>query len=458
MRLYPRTNILTAAALLGFLFVGCRTTGPLETALRNTRPELRAAVRAMSTPTRLGGNYGDDVQVAARLEVLLVEMHFKPENGDQAVLKVLMTKRGADPYSRICAAYFLLGQSADARSLLTNYLASTNLRERFNAARAVQFFASGATGEPCDWADVQMVRMIENRSLEITFGTQHYTLGFDREGSDALDDGLTPITEVIRTLGELKERRAIPGLKSLIERNYEAESAASALGQIGDPSVGPLLLSEFDRTGSLDFADALASLQYRPAVPSLLNRLRRTTNSYEGTALLEDLLRMGDASVLPEMENYLQSLPSSDETSRKAGLRILAQMRDKDPVQSLVRMLAEEKNNDDRVELIRALGRYPDQRAIATLAALAVSSDFSRLRRNAIWTLEKMGGHSALLALVSVLETNAPPPVEWDKPDILNNRPPDISRKEALSALQTATHQDFGLDADKWRRWANEQQ
>jgi HEAT repeat protein len=269
-----------------------------------------------------------------------------------------------------------------------------------------------------------------------------------------MDDVSTPLHHVISTLGELKERRAIPGLTSLIGRQQGNDYyAASALGKIGDLSVGPFLLRMYLREYSLFFGDALGVLRYRPAVPALVDRLNQSTNTYEGTRILENLLEIGDATAIPEMEKYVKSLTPEDQRAQKAGARILAQMRDNDPVAVLLKMFDDEQYEHEKIDLLRDLGRHRDPRAIDRLFAVAVSSDSTLFRGNAIRTLSRMQDRPALLALVSIMETNAPPPTQFDKLAILDGRPPDYSKREAARALREATHLKLGENPEAWRRW-----
>jgi hypothetical protein len=289
----------------------------------------------MCTPTNLLGNYGDELQVAWRLHILTEEANFKPTASDRLILKTLLTNEATSVYLRICAAFFLLDADWDARSLLTNWVASTNLRQRFNAARAIQWFSARANGEARDWAGLELVKMLQTRCLELPPGEYQSSDGYEKNGYDMMDDAWTPLSYVVFTLGELKERRAIPALQSMIERNEYSDAAAYALGRMVD-------------------------------------------------------------------------------------------------------------------------GTVPDQREIDRLVGDAISSDSTLVRRNTIETLRRNGHKKCLLALVSIIDTNAPAPTKFDKVAVLEGEPSDYSKKHALRALRDATHQDFEGNPEKWRRWIME--
>jgi hypothetical protein len=446
--------LFLALCLSGFLSSCQPRNEALPRLLQQARPELRQAVTVMCTPTNLLGDHGDELQVTWRLHLLTEEMGFKPEPADRVLLRKLFSNETQSPYNRICAAYFFLDSDQQARSLLTNYVASKNLRHRFNAALAIEWFAARADGESLQWATRQLIDLLQNRALEIPFGTYTPSPGYEKHGCDMMDDSCTPLGYVIFTLGYLKHREAIPVLKSLAERDPAVfHEAASALGEIGDPSVGPFLLEAYQRHGNPAFESALARLHYRPAVPVFINRLQQSTNTYEQLLILQHLLDIKDLSALPAMEKQVQSFPETEPKTRKAGLRILAQMKAEDPVGALLQLLAAETDEHERVELIRALGRSSDSRSIDKLFELAVSDAYTLYRGTAIRALSSMNHQPALLILTDIIETNAPPPTQFDKTAILEGRPLDYSSKLASRQLREATRQDFGRDATKWREW-----
>jgi hypothetical protein len=325
------------AVALNWILCGCnKKPAPIAQVSSDARPELRQAVAAICTSGQLLDNYGDDLQVAFRLHTLTEELHFKPEPKDRTTLREIMTNGRLSSYSRMCAAFFLADFEPDARALLTNYLASSDLRRRFNAARTIQWFAWRPNDEAREWAVGELIKMVENKSLELPAGT--YTpssTNTEAEGYDSMDDAWSPLGHVVDMLGDLGDRRAVPGLSSLVHSTNGDYRASSALQKI---------------------------------------------------------------------------------TSRSVHQRA-------------------------------------DQRAIDEFFTIAVSSGSTLLRRKAIWTLARMDNTNALLALVSVIETNVVTPADFDKQAILQNRPSDYSRRGAARALRQATFEDFQYDTQKWRHW-----
>jgi hypothetical protein len=269
----------------------------------------------------------------------------------------------------MCAAFFLADSELEARALLTNYLDSSNLRRRYNAARTIQWFAWRSNDEAREWAVGELTKMVENRSLELPAGTP--SSATEAEGYDYLDETLPPLANVVSLLGELREARAVPGLTSLVGSTNGDFGASSALRKITSPPV--------------------------------------RINPIQGP--------------------------------------------DKDRFDALLVQVDVAEAELERAEAIRSLGQYADQRAIDKLFTVAVLSGSTYFRRNAIWTLATMDDTNALFALVSVIETNAVTPTDFDKQAILQNRPSDYSKREAARALREATFEDFQFDTQKWRNW-----
>ncbi len=370
----PSTALSFCAAAMAWscILYGChKKSDPTAQAPHDARPELRQAIAAICTPVNLLDNYGDELQVAFRLHILTSEQHFKPEPSERSTLKAVMTNDALSSYSRMCAAFFLADSELDARALLTNYLASSNLRRRYNAARTIQWFAWRSNDEAREWAVGEMIKMLDSKSLERPPGTSTPSSTTEAEGYDYTDETCTPLRNVVHMLGDLRERRAIPGLTSLVQSTNGDYGASSALLKITSTPV----------------------------------------------------------RVVP------------------------TQGQDKETFEALLVQVDVAPTEHERVEAIRNLGQYADRRAIDKLFTVAVSSGSTFFRRNAIWTLATMDDTNALLALVSVIETNAVTPMDFDKQAILENRPSDYSRREAARALREATFEDFLYDTQKWRHW-----
>jgi hypothetical protein len=300
-------SLCFVAVGLSSVLHGCnKKSVPMTQVPADARPELRQAVSAICKSGQLLDNYDDELQVAYRLHILTEEQHFKPEPKERTTLRAIMSNEALSSYSRMCAAFFLADSERDARALLTNYVASSNLRRRFNAARTIQWFAGRRNDEAREWAVSELIKLVENKSLELPPNPSTHSSATEADGYDYKDETLTPLMNVVYLLGELRELRAVPGLTSLVHSaNGYDYGASSALQKITSPPVRIIPTQEQDK------------------------------------ARFEALLTQVDLG----------------------------------------------EANRDRVEAIRSLGQYADQRAIDKLFTIAVSSHSTLLRGNAIWTL-----------------------------------------------------------------------
>jgi hypothetical protein len=83
---------------------------------------------------------------------------------------------------------------------------------------------------------------------------------------------------------------------------------------------------------------------------------------------------------------------------------------------------------------------------------VSLSSTSTLLRLNAISSLGSIHTRPALLVLVSLMETNAPPPTDFDKKAILEGRPADYTRRQAERTLRDSCHRNFGMEPAAWRK------
>jgi HEAT repeat protein len=183
-------------------------------------------------------------------------------------------------------------------------------------------------------------------------------------------------------LGRRCSSQAVPILLTCLDdkdANVRTE-AAEALGNIGDPEAGPILLDRFISTNlqGIDaenlLAYALGAVGYRPAIPALLNTLRGS-NSY----VLRDTaaLALGELGAR-EAEDILKEKLKENNSKTSNTL--------------LNRALA-------AVQLVdRALKSTDVQFSIAILSKELESSD-PLLSHSAAWALGVIGGPDAEMQL-----------------------------------------------------------
>ena len=435
---------------------------PREAKVKPVRKtDILAAIEYIKKPAEAIDNMGWEQQVYYRLENLRRETGYTYQESDAAQWKLLMQDTKASMYPRLCAAYFLSGDDKDARQFIETQLRSDNLRYRFNAARALEMFAGTSKGAAKEWAVDLLIKLLENRTLEIHINYDaHNHLKGNSPENDRDDDILTPIDRICIRLGFLKEKQAVPVLISLVNRRVCPDDAAYALANIGALEAAPALLEllkskEFVLNEHM-VVDALAEFKYRPAAPVLAAKLLtppQANDQYTTERILDALLEIGDPSVVGDIEKYLQGDIPQD--LRSAARRVLVQFKEKDPVPSLINLLDNETNKYSRTEIILDLARHKDGRVVKKFSELARNSDSASARSHAIWGLERMGGREALLELASLLDVKFPKDLKADI-ETKGNPPSDFSKyfpEQVARCLQVETKQDFGTDSQKWRQW-----
>jgi hypothetical protein len=416
------------------------------------RPELREAMTTLQTPGQGHDNYGNEVQIAWRLNAVLEESEYKFRPEDRPGFKLLFEDRTASVYARLCAAYFLIDTDMAARAFVTQKLSSTDMHERYNAARVIQWFAETTPeGEPRHWAADELIKLIENRGLE---GAPPDTM-FVPEGEDW---NSPPFEYICRTLGKLKDPRALPALMALNDRDMNNSSdPLYAIGNIGDIAAGPYLLHKLEeRKQSSIVAAQLGHLKYRPAIPALMEEIRAAKAFSDAQPYVQALVSMGSPGdeAIAEVEKLVANLASDKE--QRLATRMLVQLKGGDPVGRLLQMYQEEKDQNEQIDLIWRLRDYQDLRVTHFLSQLARNSPVEILRKQAIWGLGAVKTRPALLELASLLDVPFPTDLKRDKFDILEGTPSIALRKQIVFSLKMATDQDFETDSTKWRDWISQ--
>jgi len=442
-----------SALLLVLLAIALATSAAQE---KESSSGVRTAIDFVKKPGTGYDNMGDELQVYYRIHGAADFANYQYKDSDAEAWKALLNNAKASIYARLCAAYFLLKDNKDARIFIEEQLRSKNLRYKFNAARVVEMFAYQSSGVSREWAVNRLIQLLEDRSLEGAKWESSQNGKF-LEG-DWMDINLCPIDNICTRLGFLKEKRAVPVLISLVKRRVNAVDAAYALGDIGDPQAGPVLVELLNSKERLMnehlVIGALAKLKYQPGAAVLAARLQLTPEIgwFTINEILDALLEIGDQSVVPDIEKYLQGdIPNE---SRITAKRVLIQLNERDPTPELLDLLQQEPDERWKGDIIRDLARYKDSTVVAKLTDIAANSDSAFLRREAIWALKSVGNRQALLALVGLLETEFPTklkvehgwkgaPKDW----------PKYFRELLPNCLNQATKQDFGTDSRKWKSW-----
>jgi HEAT repeat protein len=416
---------------------------------------VEEAIKVVDNPASGFANMSrSELQVHYRLRALqwLHEYQFQEEHA--AAWKAYMLDPKRSPYGRLCAAYYLLDKDIDARAMVQRAVASKNLRHRYNAAEMVAFHLGSAKG--AEWDTDLLLNLLTDGALDGSGITS--TPGGKFPEGDVNDIMHAPLDFICRTLGRQKDKRAVPALIAALEKHPGSTGAAMALAEIGDVRGAPALLKVLkDKTGNQGFEiEALADLKYKEAVPVLIERLFDPPKAgqfgdFETEKILKALLKLGDERAIEPLEKYLQG--QHDERSVATARRVLVQLKSKDPVPELIKLLDAETYEPEKADLIRDLSNHGGDVAWEKCNSLAGSSDSAFLRREAIFGLARMKSRKSLLTFAALLEADYPPTLnaEWGWTGAPDFREffPDLLEK----MLKATTKQDFGRDRKKWEAW-----
>jgi len=410
---------------------------------------------------------------------------YRFQESDRAAWSRLLTDRRASVYARLCAAYFLLDKDDGARRFVQGQLTSANLRYRYNAAQVLEMYAFHPPAKPFEvaferdpskvWAVDLLIEQISKGSLDgsgVTSGDGYQILP-DGDWEDIM---CTPIGDICRGLGSVKETNAVPALIKMVERQPElgrASWAVLALGEIGDARSMHVLLAKW-KAGIGDessLIDALGKLKCQEAVPLLIARLEKARTSRQQMdatptrAILDALLNIGDKQAIPAIREVATWKTKTDPTQPPevefpneymvAAKLVLVQLECKDPVPALLDLLRTETQESRKWNLIRVLAKYRDDRVIEDCSYIAKNSLNATTRQAAIHGLEQIRSRRALLELATLLNENYPLELkDWFK--VPNSDRPTYFRQLLVDCLKRTTKQDFGSDSDKWKVWIEE--
>jgi HEAT repeat protein len=401
----------------------------------------------------MGNASGVELQVEERLRNVLRSYVFQPAHSPW--WKAVLRDEQTSVYGRLCAAYFLVSDDVEARRFVTRQAHAKNLRHRYNAAKVVE--TRVRRGAAAVWGIDLLLELIASGALDGS-GVTSTPPGDFPEG-DRTDIMFSPVGDICWTLGALKPVRAVPTLIELLGRKPNIGGAAYALGEIGDARGAPVLMTILEhRTGYEDReVTALGKLKHLPAVPILLARLGhpRTTFSgldvLEAQRILEALLAIGDKRAVPRIQAYLRG--PHPKHAKAVARRVLIQLDDPDPVPGLVALLRSETYEPERADLLRALSKHADPRAIRAMDDVTTRSPSAFMRREAIRALGAIGNRAALLSLANALTArfaNLTSEFGWKTPPTSFET---FFPALITTTLEAATDQKLGADALAWKSW-----
>lgn len=184
---------------------------------------------------------------------------------------------------------------------------------------------------------------------------------------------LPVVKTLVVVLGDLQPKAAIPILTDIVRGYVGARSlAASAIGEIGGPEGGPVLLEALaDKSVNLELAalKSLGRIKYRQALPTVREFLDSPDPRLRRTAALT-VGNLNDAAAIPTL--LAMAYEDGSPLVRPAAIEALGMLGDKTLIPKLL-PLADDTNAYLRAALAYALsaldGATPDvQRALKKLA------------------------------------------------------------------------------------------
>lgn len=229
-----------------------------------------------------------------------------------------------------------------------------------------------------------------------------------------------------RTLGEIRDKRAIPGLARILEDRQEyldiRSQAAEAIGNIGSKTAIPPLVKVLENKHECleirtSVSEALGEIRNRAATPALLKIIHnRDEYSDVRCSAIEAIVKIGDREAVPDLIVCLE-----DKKIQVSLVRALGEMKDRRAVPVLMEILKEKpkdyytKESGARRDAAAALGKIGDRQAVPVLIeALKDKDDY--VRWYAAEALGRIGDERAVPALIKAYDIAGKEPPEQSIP------------------------------------------
>lgn len=229
-----------------------------------------------------------------------------------------------------------------------------------------------------------------------------------------------------RALGEIRDKRAIPALATILENKQEylvtRSQSAEAIGNIGSKTAIPLLVKVLeDKHECLEIrtsvAEALGEIRNRAATPALLRMIHnRDEYSDVRRSAIEAIVKIGDREAVPDLIACLE-----DKKIQVSLVRALGEMKDRRAVSVLIEMLKQKpkdyytEKSGARRDAAAALGKMGDKQAVPMLIeALKDKDDY--VRWYAAVALGRISDKRAVPALIKAYDIAGEEPVDLSIP------------------------------------------
>ena len=324
-----------------------------------------------------------------------------------------------------------LGRIRDHRSTkpLARSLEDPNGQVRYDAARALYSIRDPKA------AKALVAALGDNRISRAS--VIPYGSGYDWKLKAVGTVGEMAAYALIR-IGKPAVAELIDGLKSKTPRIRGR--AAWVLGRIKDTSaVKPLavLLKDSSVEVRRKAAEALVPISSRKTLDAALTALRDNDSQVRGHAatILSSHVNKQDKKLVDPL---ILALGDSSATVRASVSEALGKLDDPRVVKPLMQVLADD-DPTVRQKGATALGKLRARPAVKLLLERLADND-KDVRRSAAYALGQIGDRRSIEPLIG----------------LLSDKKPEV-RKVAAKALAQITGQDFGQNAEKWRKWWNTQ-
>lgn len=399
-----------------------------------------AIARVTGPPTPCG--FGSESDLERRLTALRWNHPdgrvYDFQEADRGAWRALYDDPKADTGAHLVAASFLADRDAEVQAWIDRLARDPAWHLRHQAAE-VACDVLRNKGPGADWAAQRLITMLDDSLLDSDDDDDPARFSDSRDRTH-------------RTLGWAGRREAVPCLRRQLTRDGDIRGAIDALGELGDPAAAPDLIAIAKGPGHYrrEACIALGQMRHRPAAPVVAQCLAEIGDQW----VAEALARLAEPGAAAQLEAWGRLSPECGRIAR----RLVVQLREQDPVPGLLALLASETYEPERSDLIEALVRTRDRRAVAPLVELLEGSPSAFMRREAAFGLRAIGGREALLALCRLLTAEQPRDLvaEWG----WKGQPEDWTawfRGLARSQLQQIGGGTPDRDPAAWLRWAEAQ-
>jgi len=368
----------------------------------------------------------------------IYRLNYTAEKKDEPVLLAAMLDKARPFERRLCLAAFLVDlNNEEAQGLIEACLSGKHGAEAKEAAALV------LVEEGLSWRHRRIVRL-----LKVGARAGQYDVAWDA---------------LCRRAGELKLEEAVEPLIAVLRRRPTDGEAALALGQIGDRRAIPILLQTIEHDGGVQLYHMLAlqELEAPGLADILIRHLNETSLSVASSDApfgmgYECIRVLGDLDAKEAIEPLKKLLATSHDENVNEEIRLtlarLTAANRKELAERLLEIAETPPTRADdgveRVSAVEQVGATGQRWAIPRLLKLAKTSADLSMVQSAIGTIGRLGGHDAVAALVPLLDH-----------DFSHSPQKDAKRQDVdydgivASALRAATGENFGNDAQAWRRF-----